>query len=199
MSYLISTILIIPIYYGLNYFTKKLVIKEYATVKNRVSKTKIQKTISRRNQLHDYEFTLNPNLEKFNLRLLVKVIDLATYYLILNFVNENYNDIKFVVFFPAFLALFLINPILESLWGRTIGKFIFGLEVIDDRALRPSFLISYLKNLLQLGTVIVYISSHVRFWEDELFFHNKKTLTYTIKTKEKENIRQMIKTKHNTI
>ena len=189
----IFALFIILIYYGLNYFSEQLILKEYKNIENRISKTKIHKTVSRRNELFEYEFPLNPNLEKFNLRFLAKLIDFGFYYLISVFIKNNFESLEFVPFFTAFLSLFLINPIFEFLTGKTVGKFIFGLEVIDDKGTKPSFLISYMKNLLQLGIIIVFVASYSSFWEDEIFFHNKKTLTYTIKAKNKKEILEKIK------
>lgn len=183
------------IYYGLNSLVKQLVTREYRNAENRISKTKVYKTISRRNELYNYELPLKPNLEKFNPRFLAKLIDFGFYFLICYTIKNNVETVSFLPFFPSLISLFIINPLLECITGKTIGKFILGLEVIDDTGKKPSFLISYAKNLLQLGILIVFIASYSTFWEEELFFHNKKTLTYTIKTKERKDILSQIKAK----
>lgn len=190
---IISILIVYIIYYGLNQLTERIVKNEYLNATNRISKTKIIKTISRRNELYDYEFALNPNLEKLSLRLLAKVIDFVFYLIIFYSLKSNIEILKIIPFFIAFMSLFLLNPLFEFLTGKTVGKFSLGLEVIDDTARKPSFLISYLKNLLQLGLIFIYISSYSSFWEDELFFHNQKTLTYTIKSKDKKTIAEQIK------
>ncbi|WP_041557379.1 MULTISPECIES: RDD family protein [Cellulophaga] len=76
----------------------------------------------------------------------------------------------------AFLALFLINPILESLTGRTFGKYIFGMRVMDDYGENPSLLTSFIKNILQLFSIVFYLLSSATIVEDETFFHNKKKI-----------------------
>ncbi len=190
---IIFVIFIFLLYFGLNYFSEQLVVKEYENIENRISKTKIRKTISRRNELFEYEFPFNPNLEKFYLRFFAKVIDFGFYYFISIVIKNNFENLAFFPFFTAFLSLFLINPLFEFFTGKTVGKFIFGLEVIDDKGAKPSFLMSYVKNLLQLGIIVVFIASYSTFWEDEIFFHNKKTLTYTIKAKRKKEILEQIK------
>jgi len=97
-------------------------------------------------------------------------------------------EINLYPFLIAFLALFIINPICESLTGNTFGKYIFGMRVIDDFGDNPSFLTSFIKNLLQLFSIAFYVLSSATILEDEIFFHNKKTFTYTIWNKDKEKI-----------
>ncbi|MCL5246616.1 RDD family protein [Cellulophaga sp. 20_2_10] len=177
----------------LNFIAEHLVRKEYQDAENRISGTKTYKTISRRNELFEYEFPFNPNIKKLYLRLIAKVIDYGLYYALSVGFKICFPSLVFSPFFTAFLALFLLSPLLESFTGKTAGKFVLGLEVIDDIGNKPSLTISYLKNILQLGIIIVYAASYATFWEDELFFHNKKTFTYTIKSKQKKEILDTVK------
>ena len=180
-------------YILLERFSKKIVEYEYKNVEYRISEVKINKIITRRNEIYDYEIPLKPNYENFGVRLIAKLLDFFFYYLIFFLINKNFETINYIVFFPAFLSLFFISPLLESFTGKTIGKFLLRLEVIDDRAMKPSFVISYAKNILQLFVIVTSITSYSTFWDDELFFHNKKTFTYTIKLKDKSSIIEKIK------
>jgi len=103
-------------------------------------------------------------------------------------IDKYLTEINLYPFLVAFLSLFVINPIFESLTGRTFGKYIFGMRVIDDFGDNPSFLTSFIKNLLQLFSIAFYILSSATILEDEMFFHNKRTFTYTIWNKDKEKI-----------
>ena len=172
--------------YYLSNFIIKIELQKKKT--KRISNSKTYKTITRRGESIEYEFSLNPNLDGFWIRLFAKTFDygfyLSVFYLIDRFLIEE----SLYPFLLAFLALFLINPILETLTGRTFEKYVFGMRVIDDFGETPSFLTSLIKNLLQLFSIALIILTSTTLLEDEMFFHNKRTFTYTIWNKDKEKI-----------
>ncbi len=170
--------------------------KDTSSTTIKISDLKTYKTVNRRNKFGDIEptqfaFAYNPNVEKFNLRLLCKIIDFLFYYG-LTFLAEKYLGINTNPVLVSFVLLFTLNPILESLTGRTLGKLLIGLQVIDDSCKAPSLLRAYLKNLLQLFNILFYVLSESIIWFDTFYFHNKLTATYTIWNKDKKKILAML-------
>ncbi len=152
--------------------------------------------VNRRNKFGNVEpthfaFTYNPNVEKFNLRLLCKIIDFLFYYG-LTLIAEKFLGLSTSPVLVSFVLLFTLNPVLESLTGRTVGKLLIGLQVIDDSCKAPSLLRAYLKNLLQLFNILFYVLSESIIWFDTFYFHNKLTATYTIWNKDKKKILAML-------
>lgn len=177
------------LYLLINYGSKKIIRYELNKKHTkRISQTKITKTITRRGKEYDYEFPLAPNLDGFRIRLLAKVIDFV-FYLAMFYALDTYvlqlGPIKYLY---AFLSMFMINPFFEAFTGRTIGKFICRLRVIDDFGDSPSLLTSFLKNILQLSSLIFHAFSNYEIVDDDVYYHNKKTYTYTIWNKDKKKI-----------
>jgi uncharacterized RDD family membrane protein YckC len=155
---------------------------------NRLSNVITYKTITRQGEKYDYEFPLNPNIDGFWIRLFAKLFDYGIYLGLFYLIDRLLIEINLYPFLIGFLALFIINPISESITGSTFGKYVFGMRVIDDFGENPSFLTSFIKNLLQLFSIVFLILSSSTILEDEMFFHNKRTFTYTIWNKDKEKI-----------
>lgn len=181
--------ILILAYLTLYYLSTFLIKNELQKKKTKqISKTKTLKIIKRKGEDFEYEFPLNPNLEEFWLRLIVKVLDygfyLSVFYVIDTFLFKDY----FNPYLFSFLALFIINPIFECLTGKTFGKYIFGMRVIDDFGDNPSLITSLIKGILQLFSIPLFVLSSGTIMEDEMFFHNKRTLTYTIWEKDREKI-----------
>lgn len=180
---------LILLYFIIYYLSKYIINNELKKKKtNRISNIKTYKTVTRRGKKYDYEFSLNPNIDGFWIRLLAKLFDYGFYLSLFYFIDRLLIEINLNPFLIAFLALFIINPISESLTGSTFGKYVFGIRVIDDFGENPSFLTSFVKNLLQLFSIVFLILSSSIILEDEMFFHNKRTFTYTIWNKDKEKI-----------
>lgn len=155
---------------------------------NRISNVKTYRTITRQGEKFDYEFPLNPNIDGFWIRLFAKLFDYGIYFGLFFLMNRLLIAINLYPFLIAFLALFIMNPIFESLTGSTFGKYVFGMRVMDDFGENPSFLTSFIKNLLQLLSIVFLILASSTVLENEMFFHNKRTFTYTIWNKDKERI-----------
>jgi len=176
-------------YFVLYYLSKFIINCELKKKKtNRISNAKTYKTITRRGEKYDYEFPLNPNIDGFWIRLFAKLLDYGIYLGFFYLIDRLLTETNLYPFLLAFFALFIVNPIFESLTGRTFGKYVFRMRVIDDFGENPSFLTSFIKNLLQLFSIAFYILSSATILEDEMFFHNKRTFTYTIWNKDKEKI-----------
>ena len=180
---------LILLYFIVFYLSKYVINNELKKKKtNRISNAKTYKTITRQGEKYDYEFPLNPNIDGFWIRLFAKLFDYGIYLGLFYLIDRLLIEINLYPFLIAFLALFIINPIFESLTGSTFGKYVFGMRVIDDFGENPSFLTSFIKNLLQLFSIVFLILSSSTILEDEMFFHNKRTFTYTIWNKDKEKI-----------
>ncbi len=186
---LIIIIALILAYVFLYYSTEFIITKELQKKKTkRISNAKTYKTVTRRGESFEYEFPLNPNLDGFWIRLFAKILDYGVYLCVFYLIESFLTKISIYPFLLAFLGLFLLNPIFEYLTGRTFGKLICGLRVVDDFGENPSFLTSLIKNLLQLLSIFFYVLSSATILEKEMFFHNKRTYTYTIWNKDKEKI-----------
>lgn len=180
---------LILLYFTVYYLSKYIINNELKKKRtNRISNAKTYKTITRRGEKFNYEFPLNPNIDGFWIRLFAKFFDYGIYIGFFYLIDKLLTGINLYPFLIAFFGLFIINPISESLTGRTFGKYVFGMRVIDDFGENPSFLTSFIKNLLQLFSIVFLILSSSTILEDEMFFHNKRTFTYTIWDKDKEKI-----------
>jgi uncharacterized RDD family membrane protein YckC len=88
------------------------------------------------------------------------------------------------------MAILIVNSILETLIGRSFGKLITGLQVIDNQGDYPVLLKSIIRNfLLFFGIILIFAIGHSPID----FYHNKKTKTYTIYSKNKKNIITQLK------
>lgn len=162
----------------------------------KISELKTYKTVNRRDRNGNYkamefEFKYTPNVKSFNFRLLSKLLDLLLYcgivYVLAKFFTFTYPHILI-----ATLGLFTINPVLETLTGKTFGKLLIGFEVVDDHCKKPSVLKSFTKNTLQLLNLVIYVFTEGVIWEEDIYFHNTITNTYTIKSKNKKEIIAMM-------
>jgi len=167
------------------------------TEKKCISDLRISKTITRRAkdkgyETLDFKLKFDPNVRNFNLRLLAKIIDILFYYLLLYLMIKYYKDFNISLTITSIFLTFIISPIFETLTGRTLGKLLIGLQVVDDYCKHPSLKKSYAKNFLQLFNILFFLYSAGMFLVDDLYFHNKKTKTYTIYTKEKNSIIKML-------
>ena len=163
----------------------------------KISDLTTSKTVTRRARKGGYEtldFTMNynPNVEKFNLRLVAKVLDIALYYFLIYLTLKYIKNFDINILFVSFLSTMLINPILETITGRTFGKFITGLQVVDENCEFPYILKSYARNILPYFNLFLWIIFYFPPF-DNLYFQKKKTKTYTIYTKEKKKIIEMMK------
>jgi len=179
------------------YFWNRFVLNE-VDEKNyvKISELTTSKTVTRRAKEGGYEtldFTMkfNPNIERFNLRLFAKVLDIIIYYILIYLSMKYIQKFDINILFVSFLFSILINPIIETLTGRTFGKLITGLQVVDEQAEYPYILKSYARNILPYYNLILWMIFYFPPF-DNLYFHNEKTKTYTIYAKEKKKILRML-------
>ena len=81
----------------------------------------------------------------------IDLIVLALFLLVPDYVlgNARYQETIFV----WLGAIILYFPVLEALWGRTLGKLLTGLVIVDKDGRPPGFLKALLRTLLRLFEV----------------------------------------------
>ncbi|WP_108808568.1 RDD family protein [Aquimarina spinulae] len=88
------------------------------------------------------------------LRVIAKLIDILPYLVIMYFVELN----LWIKIFISTILLIIQNTFLETIYGKTIGKQIFKIRVIDDKASNPDFILSLNRNILSILNLIpIYI------------------------------------------
>jgi RDD family len=144
-----------------------------------------------------FELKLNWKDKYINRRLFSKVIDitfvifLQTLIYRIGFINPENYLLDFLIF-VAFM--FLMNSILESLIGFSLGKLIFNLRVINDNCQNISLIKSLNKNLLSIGTLLLLPFSHLFVGLGD-YYQNwliKKKI-YIVTTQVKKNLIKKIK------
>ena len=171
-------------------FSKRIINKELAKKKTkRISKSTNKKTIYRHGKAYIYELPLIQEVDLLNTRIFSKILDLALYLIILILIGKISNETSYLILPIAIAGLFIVNPITEHLSGRTFGKFILGLRVLDDFGENPTLIISFSKHIFQF-TAIIFSPFRIRtlFYEPNGFYHNKKTFTHTILNKDRNEI-----------
>lgn len=89
--------------------------------------------------------------------------------------------------FLAFFSILLINYlVLESLFGRSPGKFFMGTVVVDRNGLKPSFGFVFVRTLCRLIPLDVFsfLGKSERFWHDSIshtYVVEKNKLDFDIK------------------
>lgn len=161
-----------------------------------ISEIRINKIVRRRtrsggNETIEFELEFNPNIDAFSIRFLAKIIDFLVYYFIIYRIIKYLNLSEDYIFFGSVFLLFAISPVLETLFGRTFGKLILLMEVVDDKCKRPNIFKSYLRNIIILFNLI---DSTILFgyFFSELYIHNVKTKTYTIYCFKKKEIMKLM-------
>jgi len=199
---LISFIIYLSLKPKIKFLWNKYILKDLDESKKKhlkISELTTSKTVTRRAKNGGYEtidFTMkyNPDVENFNLRLVAKILDIAFYYFLIYLTTKYFKISDINILFMSFLATILISPILETITGRTFGKFITGLQVVDDNCEYPYILKSYARNILPYFDAILWMILYLSPFED-IYFHNEKTKTYTIYSKDKKKIIEMMRKK----
>lgn len=100
------------------------------------------------------EITIEQNFstsieEKYWARYTAKLIDILPVYIVLHFVFKNH---FFITFCCSILIVIVLNTISESIFGRTLGKWIMNLRVVNDFGENPAFFQSLVRNSLFILT-----------------------------------------------
>ena len=139
-----------------------------------------------------FEVKYNPTIKEFSKRLITKIIDLIFYGLIaisVYVIIGRYFFDDYEIYSASILLLLIINPLLESKFGKTLGKFILKIQVIDNEGKFPTLLISYKRNFLSLVNIFALlrpVPGKIGFIKNNK--HNEMCGTYTILDKSKPEI-----------
>lgn len=142
-----------------------------------------------------YTDKYDPSVDDFRIRTLAKIIDGFTYvvfgFFLLLFLGIEGRLVQIYVDLMSIgIVLFLIlNPLWETLYGQTFGKFLCRIQVINDYARYPNLLLSYKRNFLSLASVFVMlrgVPGGMHGFDPNR--HNLICGTYTIPTRRKKEI-----------
>lgn len=141
----------------------------------------------------EIEVDYNPRFKNDIIRYLATFIDITVVLIILVYFAQNDGVKSYILLFLP-LILLVLNSLLESLLGTSIGKLILGIEVINDDAQHLSIFNSFKRNLLK---IILFIP--MLFLDEILFgsldYFDEKMVKhgfYVIARKEKTNIIQRL-------
>ena len=142
-----------------------------------------------------FDIKYNPTIRNFSIRLFAKFFDLIFYailgIIIYKIIGQKFKDL-YELYSVSFVLLIVLNPILETFFGKSIGKFLFKIQIIDDYGDKPNLLLSYKRNALS----IVNVFQLLRPIPGELGVknnkHNEICKTYTISNKEKSKLFKMM-------
>lgn len=175
----------------------------------KISELRINKTVSRpyrdENGNLDYEYLefnlqYDPEVKDFQLRLFAKIIDFIfcliiviilylLYFLIaklLGFTPIVYDDLDFYCF--AFLFMLILNSMLEYLSGKTLGKLIFRMQVVNENLQKPKLGICFKRNFLSIIYLFTFFRRLATPSGLNYRAHNSICKTYTIFNKDKNYI-----------
>lgn len=174
----------------------------------RISELKVHRIIHRPSRINDkhgrrifeeyeYDFKYNPYFKNSETqRLFAKIIDILPCILILLYFF-NLTILKSLL--PATALVIMYGTISETIFGKTLGKKIFRLIVIDDFANKPSLSTSLKRNILCLINLFPTFTDYQYspgIWKTAMNFNmhlnNKFAKTYVVKEKMLKEIEGML-------
>ncbi len=179
--------------------TKGLKISELKEIKTiRRPSKKFDEKGDRIYQMLEFETKFTKTIkEKGVLRFMAKLIDLIPFVLLFYFVFKI--DLSLTLVYSILLVI-LLGAIFESIWGKTLGKHILGLTVMDDEGKNPDFLKSLKRNSL---CVLNFFPAKSDFMDDtaglygtrvvfSMNLNNKYSQTYVVDKKENSKIKILL-------
>lgn len=136
--------------------------------------------------------------EKGTLRFVAKLIDLIPFVLLFYFVLKI--DVALSMVYSILLVI-LVGAISENLWGKTLGKHLTGLFVMDDEGQNPNFKKSMKRNMLCIINLYPapsnFMDNTAGFYGTRVVFsmnlNNKYSQTYVVDKIEKSKIIEILK------
>jgi len=129
-------------------------------------------------------------------RAIAKLIDLSPFLIIMYFIELNLVQ-KICI---SIILVLIQNTFLETIYGKTLGKRIFKIRVINDKASNPDFILSLNRNILSvLNLIPIYIfGDTINPYENDGFrFHmnlnNNICKTHVIRESKLTEIRKLQK------
>ena len=139
----------------------------------------------------------NPTIKFFQIRVFAKAIDFVLYIILTILIYVAINRISFddyEIYSASLILLLLINPLLESKYGKSLGKVIFKIQVIDDYGEYPNVKKSFKRNffsLINVFNLLRPVAGKIGFIKNNK--HNEICKTYTIRDKDKLETIELIK------
>jgi hypothetical protein len=148
--------------------------------------------------LEEKTFSLkyNPSIQHPTPRIFAKTVDvliftavgIAIYFTI----GRNF-DSDLEILCIGLILHFLVNPYFEAKRGKSIGKYLFKMQVINDYGGYPSLPISYKRNFLSLFSSIISLTVLPRQkFPIKSDYHNYICKTWVIPDSEKETALKLI-------
>lgn len=133
-------------------------------------------------------------------RKLAKIIDLLLFFLIYLFLFKQTPGLSFLFSIPSVI---IFGSITETIFGKTLGKKLFRMVVIDDFGNYPNFSISLKRNFLSFSNFYPSFSEHTTKTvamgtqttiRTNLSMHmnNKLCKTYIVKENKIDEIRNLL-------
>jgi uncharacterized RDD family membrane protein YckC len=171
-----------------------------------ISEITIEKTIVRMrrtrngdrfNEVFSYLESYNPTTF-YGKRIGAKIIDMGIYFFLTLIIYLSINpfsikEIRNVFLATGFIYL-IINTILETEFGSTVGKYLLKLTVIDNFGQKPSVILCLKRNFvltviyLSAFTVLIFLN-----FVGGIDTHNRLSGTYVVEKKELPEIIKKIK------
>ncbi|MBL3550178.1 RDD family protein [Chryseobacterium sp. KMC2] len=169
----------------------------------RVSELKVHRIIRRPSKIvdkygnrifeeYEYDFKYNPYFKNSETqRLFAKIIDILPFILILIFLC-NLTVLQSLLW--SVVLVMMYGAISETIFGKTLGKKIFNLMVIDDFAHKPSLSRSLKRNILCLINFFPTFTDQQNktVMNFNMYLNNKFAGTYIIKEKMLKEIEEML-------
>lgn len=143
----------------------------------------------------EFEIKYDPNIKNSSYRLFAKIVDISIGIGLLSFlISNNLIELKSTIYF---LPLFLIlqNSILESVFGSSIGKLIFWIEVVNDECRHVNLLKSFERNIYSFLLIFSIpflkgniISTIIDYYDRKM----KEKFFYVISKRNKRKILKML-------
>lgn len=147
---------------------------------------------------YEYDFKYNPYFKNSETqRLLAKIIDIFPWILILIFL-VNLTVLQSLLISIALVIVY--GAISETIFGKTLGKKIFRLIVVDDFAHKPSLSRSLKRNIFCLVNFFPTFTDQqdrtgvwITVMNFNMHLNNKFAKTYIVKEKMLKEIIEMLK------
>jgi uncharacterized RDD family membrane protein YckC len=132
----------------------------------------------------------------YGLRTGAKIIDVAFYVIItivfFRFSNLGLEIAFFEIFLSTGLVYLLLNSILEWRFAKSIGKYFFRIEIINNFNEKPNFKQTIIRNFITAFILFSIVGFFISYFIPGNDFHSKFSETYIVKTKDKPEITRKI-------
>lgn len=172
----------------------------------KISEIKILKKVNRPTNDQDgnriykeveFELDYDPTIKNDLYRLFAKIIDIAVVMAVMVLLYKNEMIEINTTFYVLPLVLILLNSILESVIGSSIGKLIFWMEVVDDECKHLNLLKSIERNAYSF--LLIFSMPIVRHFTAKIIEYYDRKMSekciYVISKRKKPEILKLMNSK----